>query len=206
MRRMTIEEYVEAFEAILFDLDGTLVDTMPVHYRAYAEVLRRRGLELGEPDFMAAIGAPAREAIPRFLAAVGIVTAAVDEVAAIHAEKKLVFERLLGEIALAPLAAARLLQAARGRNKLALVSSGNRAGIAALLSAMRWSDVFDVVVSGDDVTHGKPDPEPYLMAAARLGVAPGNCLVVEDTEAGLASGRAAGMTVLNAAEFARLKC
>ena len=112
------------------------------------------------------------------------------------------FERLVakGDILLLP--AARLLEWARGRKKLALVSSGNKDGVTALLWAMRWTDVFDVVISGDDVSRGKPDPEPYLAAAAALKIAPRNCLVLEDTEAGLTSGRAAGMTVLDVAELA----
>ena len=67
----------------------------------------------------------------------------------------------------------------RGRKKLALVSSGNKDGVTALLWAMRWTDVFDVVISGDDVSRGKPDPEPYLAAAAALRIAPRNCLVLE---------------------------
>jgi len=186
---------------LLFDLDGTLIDTMPLHYTAYAEVLARRGLKLKEAAFMATIGAPAREAIPRFLEAAGANGASADDVSAIHVDKKAVFKRLVtkGDILLLP--AARLLEWARGRKKLALVSSGNKDGVTALLWAMRWTDVFDVVISGDDVSRGKPDPEPYLAAAAALKVAPRNCLVLEDTEAGLTSGRAAGMTVLDVAEL-----
>jgi|SRR5579863_6465636 len=197
-----MKEYIDKFQALLFDLDGTLIDTMPLHYRAYAEVLARRGLTLSETAFMSTIGAPAREAIPRFLEAAGMIGVPADEVAAIHVDKKMAFERFVSEGGIVPLAAARVLESVRGRKKLALVSSGNRAGVTALLLAMRWTDVFDAVISGDDVSRGKPDPEPYLAAAAALDVAPADCLVLEDTEAGLTSGRAAGMTVLDVAELA----
>jgi beta-phosphoglucomutase len=196
-----MNEYIDKFAALLFDLDGTLIDTMPLHYRAYAEVLFRRGVRLSEVEFMRAIGAPAREAIPRFLAAAGVRGATPEEVAAIHSEKKLVFTKSLTVCNLVPLTAARLLASARGRKKLALVSSGNRDGVTALLSVMGWLSVFDVVISGDDVPRGKPDPAPYLAAAIALNVAPRECLVLEDTEAGFASGKAAGMTVLDVADL-----
>jgi beta-phosphoglucomutase len=151
---------------------------------------------------MSTIGAPARKAIPRFCEATGMKGATADEVNAIHLEKKAVFERFVIAGDIVPLAAATVLESVRGRKKLALVSSGNREGVTALLSAMQWINAFDVVISGDDVSRGKPDPEPYLAAAAALNVAPRECLVLEDTEAGLASGRAAGMTVLDVAELA----
>jgi HAD superfamily hydrolase (TIGR01509 family) len=200
-----INKYFDQFEALLFDLDGTLIDTMPFHYRAYAEVFAQRGLNLSETNFMSMVGAPAREAIPRFLEVVGVSGAAAEEVAAIHAEKRLVLKRFLAESTPVPLGAAALLQAAHGRKKLALVSSGNREGVTTLLAAMRWNNHFDVVISGDDVSRGKPDPEPYLAAAAALKVAPRNCLVLEDTDVGFASGKAAGMTVFDVAKLAEFE-
>lgn len=190
---------IQRWGALLFDLDGTLVDTMPLHYRAYADVLAERGLRLHETDYMAAIGAPAREAIPRFLAACGRPECTVDEVGAIHADKKRVFERLLAETPPVALAAARLLEAAFGRVPLGLVSSGNRAGVTAILRAAGWADRFGVVVTGDDVSAGKPDPEPFARAAAALGVAPAACLALEDTADGLRSASSAGMTALDVA-------
>ena len=197
IRRDALEQLVDRHVAVLFDLDGTLVDTMPLHYQAYAEVFAQRGLQLSEPDFMAMIGEPARKAIPRFLAAAGVMTATADDVMAIHAQKKQAFDRCLSSSRLRPLPAVALLELARGRKKLGLVSSGNRQGVVSLLSAMGWANVFDVVISGDDVTRGKPDPEPYLAAASSLDVDPSECLVLEDTEAGLAAGVAAGMKVLD---------
>jgi HAD superfamily hydrolase (TIGR01509 family) len=188
---------IDRYEALLFDLDGTLIDTMPLHYRAYAEVLSQRGLRLAEADFMSAIGEPARKAIPRFLKLAGINAVADSEIVAIHEEKKQAFDHFLATAKLVPLPAASLLTAAKGRKKLGLVSSGNRRGVIALLSAMQWGHVFDVVISGDDVTRGKPDAEPYLAAAALLNVDPINCLVLEDTKLGLEAGVAAGMAVID---------
>jgi HAD superfamily hydrolase (TIGR01509 family) len=197
---------VERYAALLFDLDGTLVDTMPLHYRAYADTFAARGLRLTEADFMAQIGAPARDAIPSFLKAAGAREIAPHQVAEIHSEKKQLFERDIKVSSPRPLPAAAFLAVARGRQKLAVVSSGNRAGVMAILDAMGWEGMFDAVVSGDDVARGKPDPEPYLAAAMALKVSPSDCLVLEDTEAGIASGRAAGMSVLDVTKLIRTEC
>jgi HAD superfamily hydrolase (TIGR01509 family) len=188
---------IDRYEALLFDLDGTLIDTMPLHYEAYAEALKRRGLRLGQDDFMSAIGEPARKAIPQFLKLAGVNAVAESEVASIHEEKKKIFEHSLETARLATLQAATLLTIAKGRTKLGLVSSGNRSGVLALVGAMKWHSMFDVIISGDDVTYGKPHAEPYLTAAKRLCVDPQKCLVLEDTESGLQSGSAAGMAVLD---------
>lgn len=196
-RREELAAFVDQYEALLFDLDGTLVDTMPLHFRAYAEVLARRGLHLEEADFMAAIGEPARKAIPRFLLAAGARTVVDEDIAKIHEQKKQVFEGYLKNDSLLTLPAAVILDCARGRKRLGLVSSGNRAGVMQVISAMGWSDSFDIIVSGDDVANGKPHPESFLAAANSLQVAPPRCLVLEDTKAGLAAGAAAGMQVLD---------
>lgn len=186
--------------ALLFDLDGTLVDTMPLHFRAYAAVLAARRLRLDQADYLVAVGAPAREAIPRFLAACGAPAPDAATVAAIHAEKKAAFAEGLAAGPPAALPAAALLDRAAGRLPLGLVSSGNRAGVSAILAAMGWAARFGVVVTGDDGLRGKPHPDPFLRAAAALGVAPAACLVLEDTADGLGAARAAGMAALDVAE------
>lgn len=202
MQLQRMNELIDGHAALLFDLDGTLIDTMPLHYRAYAEVFSQRGLIFQETSFQAAIGGPAAEAIPRFLASLGVESASPADILAIHQEKKNAFDRLLARSSPARLPAAELLDCARGTKKIALVSSGNRRGVTAILASVGWGDVFDVIVSGDDVSRGKPDPECYRMAATALNVRPGQCLVIEDTDAGLMSGRAAGMAVLDVALLA----
>ncbi|MCP4618190.1 MAG: HAD family phosphatase [Bradyrhizobium sp.] len=197
-----MNELLDGHSALLFDLDGTLIDTMPLHYRAYAEVFARHGLILRQADFQAAIGGPAAEAIPRFLASLGVENVSAADVLAIHQEKKDAFDGLLAQSSPARLPAAELLDRARGAKKIALVSSGNRRGVTAILASVGWENVFDIVISGDDVVRGKPDPEGYRKAAAALNVRPDECLVIEDTDAGLTSGRAAGMAVLDVALLA----
>jgi HAD superfamily hydrolase (TIGR01509 family) len=190
------------FDALLFDLDGTLVDTMPVHHRAYAEVFAARGVTLTLADYMSAIGGPAKEAIPHMLQAAGVQAVGRDDVSIIHERKKAVFDRMLRAMPPQPLPAATLLKASAGTKKLALVSSGNRNGVLAILDIMGWREVFGAIVTGDDVTKGKPHPEPYLSASTLLDVLPGRCLAFEDAEAGIMSARAAGMSVIDVTQLA----
>lgn len=185
------------FEALLFDLDGTLVDTMPMHGKAYADVFATRGYRLSMADYLAHVGPPARVAVPLFMAAAGM-RDITDEVAgAVHREKQLRFAELLATEAVPTLPASQLLARFQGEKPMALVSSGNRGGVDAIIAALGWADYFGAVVTGDDVTRGKPDPEPYLRAAALLGVAPGQCLAFEDTESGVSAAVAAGMSVID---------
>ena len=183
---------IERFDAIMFDLDGTLVDTMPLHYAAYAEVMDSRGLHLSRSAYMALIGPPAREALGLFVEASGGDRGAVD-LAALHDEKKVTFERIIAAGRLAPLPAFDILMAAAGKVRCGLVSSGNKRGVSATLNALGWSKYFDTIVTGDDVMKGKPDPEPYRLAAELMKVSPARCVALEDAPAGLASARAAGM-------------
>jgi len=181
------------YTALYFDLDGTLVDTMPLHHVAYAEVFANYGYELRLPVYLGLIGGPAREAIPKFCAAVG--WGGIDDatVARVHTEKKLAFDRVLIERPPERLPASVLAERCRGRLPLALVSSGNRQGVNAILHAMGWQTWFDTIISGDDVRQGKPAPEAYLLAAQRLGLQGQDGLAFEDTEEGLCAARSAGM-------------
>jgi beta-phosphoglucomutase family hydrolase len=191
------EAIVAEHDALLFDLDGTLVDTMALHFLAYADVFRARSYVLAQSDYMRLVGAPARETIPQFCRATGMPLPSASEIQRIHAEKKVAFGRIVQTHAIPVLRAASLLIDNIGRKKLALVTSGNRQGSAQILDSLGWTRIFDCVVSGDDVANGKPHPEPYLMAAARLGVEPASCVVIEDTPAGIESGRRAGMSVID---------
>jgi beta-phosphoglucomutase-like phosphatase (HAD superfamily) len=180
-------------DAVIFDLDGTLVDSMPVHFEAYRQVLAEVGIELAEADFYAHIGGKASETIPRFLAGRPCPLAPAE----VHARKKALVGQLIARQPPRPLASAVLLPCLHGHFRLALASSGSRPGVEQILAAHGWTRYFDVVLTGEDVTRGKPAPDVFLLAAERLGVAPAGCLVVEDTRDGVAAARAAGMAVLD---------
>ena len=123
------------YQAILFDLDGTLVDTMPLHYAAYAGALQARGLTLDWVGFMNLIGPPAKDAIPLFVKSAGGNCDAL-EVAKIHSEKKEIFARNLEEQVLKILPAARFLSEIKNWQSSALVTSGNRLGAKAILEKL----------------------------------------------------------------------
>jgi HAD superfamily hydrolase (TIGR01509 family) len=194
-------EGIGRFAAILADLDGTLVETMPLQHLAYARTFARYGGDLTRADYDAIVGGPARETIPRFIKAAGLDPVTLPSVAELHAEKKQALAAILRDGALEPLPAAALFREALGRRKTAVVTSGNREGATAILGALGLLEELDALVSGDDVVNGKPHPEPFLKAAELVGVAPPDCLVLEDHPAGIAAAEAAGMTVMDVREL-----
>jgi len=182
----------DEFRALSFDLDGTLLDSMGLHYEAYRRVFATRGFGVTRERFDAAVGGPYPAAIPAMVD----LPLGGDSVEQIHDEKLAVMQEVIAEVPVLVLPAARLL-ALHGRMPLALVTSGARSGVASLLARLGWADLFDVVVSGDDVARGKPHPEPYEQAARRLGVPAGTCLALEDSDPGCVSALGAGMTVVD---------
>lgn len=180
-------------DACIFDFDGTLVDTMPIHYEAYRVTFAEAGLDLSPADFYANIGGAARETIPRFLR--GRTCAWTIE--ALHARKQSVAKALLASEPIIELAAAKLLPVLHGRVRIALASSGSRSGIEVVLQRLGWLDYFEAVVTGEDAPRGKPAPDLFLLAAARIATPPERCLAFEDTDDGVASATAAGMAVFD---------
>lgn len=180
-------------KAAIFDFDGTLVDTMPLHYEAYRRVFAELGVELSRADFFGNVGGKASETIPRFLKGRQVSVGPGE----IHRRKKNVVAELLRSEPIPVLEVARLLAVLRPHLKLAVASSGSRAGIEVVMGRLGWSALFDAVVSGEDVSSGKPAPECFLKAAALLGVEPAACMVFEDTDDGVAAARAARMQVFD---------
>lgn len=193
MAEQSGERGVPPVEAVLFDLDGTLVDTMPLHFSAYRDVLGEFGVALDFQAFMAASGGAARETIPKLLG--GVATdVSVEE---IHRRKVVRTTELLASSVPAALPCSLLLPVFSALLPVALVSSGSRRSVETTLSTMGWHHLFRAVVTGDDVVRSKPDPEGYLKGANLLGVDPARCLVFEDMEDGVAAARAAGMQVFD---------
>ncbi len=181
--------------AAVFDFDGTLVDTMPLHYEAYRRAIAEcAGAELEPAVFWAEIGGTAREVVPRLLERVGRPDVSGRDV---HARKQQLLDELVRTTELAVLETAKLLPVLAAHLPLGLATSGSRPGIEAMLERLGWDEYFDAVVTGEDVAQGKPAPDPFLLAAERLGVPPQQCLAFEDTDAGVRSAQRAGMTVFD---------
>jgi HAD superfamily hydrolase (TIGR01509 family) len=183
-----------ALRAVLFDMDGLLVDSEPLWFVVEREVAGRLGAPWGEADQEALIGGSLERTVSWLLAkADGPVMAAREDVARwlVEGMARLVLERGLP---LQP-GAARLLAALDAAGvPCALVTASSRAIMDAVLKVTGLS--FGVTVCGEDVQRPKPDPEPYLLAAGRLGVPPAGCAVLEDSPTGIAAGRAAGCAVI----------
>ena len=179
--------------AVIFDFDGTLVDTMPLHYEAYRRVLADVQVDLSPEDFYGSIGGNAREAIPLFLRGRDC-SLTIDE---IHRRKKSLVRELLESYEVPILESAKLLPVLFGRIPLALASSGSRPGIETVLERYDWRRYFVAVVTGEDAPRGKPAPDLFLLAAQQVGVPPEACLVFEDTDAGVMAARTAGMGVFD---------
>ncbi|HET6742954.1 MAG TPA: HAD family phosphatase [Kribbella sp.] len=182
-----------ALQAVLWDMDGTLVDSEKVWAEVQLELMAELGATWTIEDCMTLIGSDLREAVKVWLARIpdGVITG--DELA--HRMFSEVVEALRKEVTFQP-GALELLQALRKDGvPCALVSASYRTMIDAVLGHLP-PDPFDVIVAGDEVTLGKPNPEPYLTAAEKLGVDPASCVVIEDSMTGTQAGTAAGMYVV----------
>jgi HAD superfamily hydrolase (TIGR01509 family) len=185
---------VSAPAAALFDMDGLAVDSEPVWTVAEEELARHLG-GTWEPELKAAVvGTRLPVAVPTILRWYGVdaTPQAVERTSAWLLDRMAAL--LASEVAVLP-GVRELLAALRAEGvPTGLVSSSYRLLVDAVLQ--HGLGPFDVVLAGDEVVHGKPDPEPYLTAAARLGVDPAGCVVLEDSPAGIASGEAAGCAVV----------
>jgi HAD superfamily hydrolase (TIGR01509 family) len=180
---------VANLEALLFDLDGTLVDTAEANYAAYSAALGEVGIDVSRAAFArAATGRHWRDFLP------ALVGDALADVAAIAARKRQLYPAMASRTTVNRRLHGLALQA-RSRRALALVTTASRASATAVLAAHELAALFEVVITGDDVDRPKPAPDPYLLAAARLGLSPAQCLAFEDSDAGVASARSAGMRV-----------
>jgi HAD superfamily hydrolase (TIGR01509 family) len=182
-----------SFNGVLFDLDGTLLDTMPLHYEAYRRTFLEMNLALSAGAFYGNVGGTAMETIPKFLAG----RQAPWSIAEIHERKKRALAALLDEAELVVLPAGHLLPLLRGRVPMAVATSGARPGVEKMLGRLGWLESFQAVVTAEDVRQGKPAPEVYLEAARRIGVPAAECLAFEDTDDGVTAARAAGATVVD---------
>jgi len=177
--------------AVIFDMDGVLVDSYHAHYESWRLLAVEQGAEYTEQQFARAFGRTSRE----ILAENWPVEAPADRIAAWDDRKEQLYRQIIhadypgmpGSVELV-----RSLHAAGFA--LAIGSSGPRANIDVVLEEMGAADCFDAVVSGTDVHRGKPDPEVFQIAADRLGVPPDRCAVVEDAVAGVEAAIRAGMT------------
>jgi len=173
--------------ALLFDLDGTMLITDPIHMAVFADLMAPRGLTVDEAFYMAHIhGRLNVDFFAEFLP---------DEAdpQALSDEKEAEFRRRLPRPFPAMPGVLAMLDAARAAGTpVAVVTNAKRANAEAMLNAIGARDHFAVIVSGEECRHGKPAPDPYLEAMRLLGAEPGRCIAFEDSPSGIRSARASG--------------
>ncbi len=186
--------------AVLFDFDGVLVDSEPVHYRALRDALLGDGIAIDPEEYTRLYLAYDDRTAIRVAFEQHDVPHDMDRVQETAERKARLFDALLPEVPFFR-GARELVRALAVEVPLGIASGALRDEIEKILAAGGLRDAFRAIVGADDVSRVKPHPEPYLSAMRALeeaapGLAPGDCLVVEDSMAGIASGRAAGMRVL----------
>ncbi len=178
------------FAGYIFDLDGTLIDTMPLHFRAWDAAMRHAGLQapLDEELFYSLGGVPTRR-VAELIAQHYRIT--IDPDAVFHHKESLFRELQADAKLIGP-----VVEFARRvalTHPVGIASGGPRDIVKRSLELSGLAPLFKVVVSADDVVHGKPSPDMFLLAAKQMGVPPERCLVFEDAEPGMRAAEAAGM-------------
>ncbi len=176
---------------MLWDLDGTLVDTAELHWRAWRDAVAAEGLTVTYDQFRASFG-QRNDLILRGWYGEALSAGLVRR---IGDAKEARFRRLVEREGVRPLpgAAEWVARLAEAGWRQAIASSAPRANVEAIRRALPFAASFQACVAAEDVAAGKPDPEVFLVAAARLGVEPARCVVVEDAEAGVEAAHRAGM-------------
>ena len=184
----------EGFEAVIFDCDGTLVNSMPSHVEAWCEALSLHGAGgiFKEDVFYAMGGRPTKDIVVEINDEYGL---KLDPETVAFAKRE-AFLKKLDQIELIDEVHA-FAESLRGKIPMAIATGGTRHVIEKTLQAVGVSDLFDEVVTADDVKIGKPAPDIFLKAAQLLGVKPEKCLVLEDAPAGVMAGQLAGMSVIS---------
>jgi HAD superfamily hydrolase (TIGR01509 family) len=177
-----------SFGAYLFDCDGTIADSMPLHYLAWKQALGEWNCEFDEELFYAWGGLPVAEIISSLNVRHGLEM----PVETVSRRKESLYYELLPQLKVVP-EVLEHIEEGHGRIPFAVVSGSTRESVAASLASLHLLDRFETLVCAGDYQESKPDPEGFLLAAARLGVVPESCLVFEDTEMGIQAARAAGM-------------
>jgi len=183
-----------AIHAVIFDLDGTLVDSYDAHYEAWRAISATHGVAVTVDDYYSHFGRRNEDLLREcwMRAGKGVLTA--DEIHALDHEKEAAYRALVAHRFPIMDGARELVASLRADGfRTAVGSSGPPANVALAIQGLALENAFDAVVTGRDVKRSKPDPECFLLAAERLSVPPERCVVFEDAPAGIAAAKAAGM-------------
>ncbi|AIY87081.1 MULTISPECIES: HAD family phosphatase [unclassified Thermotoga] len=177
-------------EAVIFDMDGVLMDTEPLYFEAYRRVAESYGKPYTEDLHRRIMGVPEREGLPILMEVLKIEDSLENFRKRVHEEKKCVFSELLKENP----GVREALEFVKSKGiKLALATSTPQREALERLKRLDLEKYFDVMVFGDQVKNGKPDPEIYLLVLERLNVVPEKVVVFEDSKSGVEAAKSAGI-------------
>jgi HAD superfamily hydrolase (TIGR01509 family) len=177
-----------SYDAVIFDCDGTLADTMPVHYQAWRAALGSNATFFPEPIFYSLGGVPTVRIVELLNEQHGLT---LDPHATVEIKERLFLEMCSHVEPIAEVVA--FANSLRGSKPISVASGGHRHVVHNTLKAIQIFDWFEHIVTAEDYERGKPHPDPFLVAAQRMGVAPNRCLVFEDSTTGLDAATAANM-------------
>lgn len=177
--------------AVLWDMDGTLIDSEEFHWISWRDAMAKEGIAITHEQFLSSFGQRNDSILPRWLG----IKATPERVERIANAKEELYRQLIRQHGISPLpgVAHWVRQLHEDGWLQAVASAAPRANIEAVLEALSATNIFQGIVCAEDVHRGKPDPEVYLTAAARVGAPPDRCIVVEDAVAGVEGARRAGM-------------
>ncbi len=194
---ITIDSHVKA---LIFDLDGTLADTMPSHYLAWLDTVRFGGGDFPEDVFYSTAGMPSNRIVDFLNDKYGY---QLDPEQIAHDKEELFYQKYLSKIQpIQPVVD--IARHYKGRLPLAVATGGIPRVVAKVLQTIRLDNFFEAIVTADDVKHGKPAPDTFLEAARRLNVPAQFCHVFEDSDLGLEAAQRAGMTATDVRPYYKL--
>ena len=179
-------------QGIIFDCDGTLADTMPLHWRAWQLITERYKITFPQDRFYSLGGVPSREIVKMLSAEQGL---ALDHLR-VAREKEAAYLPLIDQVEPINVVVG-IARENAGKIPLAVASGGTRSTIELVLQRLGIRPLFQAVVTSEDVAHQKPAPDIFLEAARRIGVPPRFCRAYEDTELGMQAIRAAEMEAID---------
>lgn len=189
-------------QALIFDMDGVLIDSYEAHYQSWVDLATETGKTFSREDFNWAFGRTSRETVPRYFGA-HLDDAGIRKLD--DRKEELFREIIAGNLPLMEGVLGFIDALHAAGFKLAVGSSGPPENVFLTMDGLGRKHLFGAVITGRDVKVGKPNPEVFLTAAARLGVEPNQCAVIEDAPAGIAAALAAGMTAIGLTSTGRTR-